>query len=257
MKRCAIVIFVLLFSLVAIAQDKKISFGFVGEPIIPTKLFRITKDVKTIADSVSMNQIVFTSTPRYGYAFGAIMKIDYSPRLSFETGINYLVRNYKMEVEEPGYHISLSFNEDSYEIPLTVKYFLRLADRLYLSNAVGVSLIMIPGSVMTKVVNGAENSEDYYIFEQHSYIMRTMMPAFKGGFGLNYRTENSGQLYLETYYRLFSTYYDTRLLYYNAATRTDQINVKIKSIGDYFGFSLKYTFPPSDFIKRTKKQQKK
>nr|HPK05559.1 hypothetical protein [Bacteroidales bacterium] len=77
MKRCATVIFVLLFSLVAIAQDKKISFGFVAEPIIPTKLFRITKDVKTITDSASMNQIVFTSTPRYGYAFGSIMKIDY------------------------------------------------------------------------------------------------------------------------------------------------------------------------------------
>lgn len=237
------------------AQNTKVSFGFMAEPIVPTKLFRITSDVRTISDTNSLNEIIFTSTPRYGYAFGAVMKFDFTARFSFETGINYLVRNYKMEVQEPGYHILFDFNEDSYEIPLTAKYFLRLGKNLYLSNAVGLSMIMIPGSLQTKVVHGAENAPDHYRFQQHSFIMKTMVPAFKGGFGLNYRTEDKGQFYFETNYRLFSVFYDTRLEYFNAATQSDQVNIKIKSIGDYFGFSLKYTFPPTDIKVRQKKKK--
>lgn len=255
MKRFLIAGCIYFFCLAATAQDKKVSFGFVAEPIIPTKLFRITSDVRTMLDTISRNEITFTSTPRYGYAFGAILKFDFPPHFSFETGINYLVRNYKMEVQEPDYQISMDFNEDSYEIPLSAKYFLRLGNKLYLSNAVGLSIIMIPGSLQKKVVQGAENDPNHYRFEQHSFIVTTIVPAFKGGFGLNYRTEEKGQFYLETNYRLFSTFYDTRLLYFNAATRTDQMNIKIKSIGDYFGFSLKYTFPPTDVKVRKKKKK--
>lgn len=255
LKKFLIVSLMVFYGLAADAQERKVSFGFVAEPIIPTRLFRITTDVTNVMDSISGNQITFSSTPRYGYAFGTILKFDFSPNFSFETGINYLVRSYKIEVNEPDYNIALKFNEDSYEIPLTAKYFIRLGENLYLGNSAGLSMIFIPGSLQTKAVKGAESDPDHYRFEQHSYIRRTMVPAFKGGFGLNYRFEDQSQLYLETHYRLFSVFYDTRLLYFNASTRTNLHNIRIKSIGDYFGFSLKYTLKPSDLKKRVKKSK--
>jgi hypothetical protein len=199
-----------------------------------------------------VDDVLFTSTPKPGYAFGGILKFDYSERLSFETGINYLVRNYEMTAEENSEVISLRFMEDSYEIPLVMKYFIRLGPRLYLSNSAGMSLLFIPGSIETKVQRGAEFDDDYLLFRQESLIRRTMVPAFKGGFGLNYRTADKGSFYFETHYRLFSVFYDTRLYYFNAASGTDLIHISIKPIGDYFGFSLRYTFPPSELLRRKK-----
>lgn len=252
LRKLLITSLVVICGLATNAQERKVSFGFQAEPIIPTRLFRITTDVTNVLDSISGNEVSFSSTPRYGYAFGAILKFDFSQNFSFETGINYLVRSYKIEVNEPGYKVALKFNEDSYEIPLTAKYFIRLGENLYLGNSAGLSMIFIPGSLQTKAVKGAESDPDHYRFEQHSYIRRTMVPAFKGGFGLNFRFEDQSQLYLETHYRLFSVFYDTRLLYFNASTRTNQQNIRIKSIGDYFGFSIKYTLPPTQMIARKK-----
>jgi hypothetical protein len=256
MKRLTVVIITLLISGILTAQERKVSFGFVLEPIIPTKLFRITTDESNVFDSLSGNNVLFTSSPRYGYAFGAILKFDFTQRLSAETGINYLVRHYSMTVQEGDERFSLKFMEDSYEIPLTLKYFIRLGDRLYLGNSAGASLMFIPGSIETKTSRGAEFDPDYALFRQQSLIRRTMVPAFKGGFGLNYRTESSGEFFFETHYRLFSVFYDTRLTYFNARTKTDLVNVRIKSIGDYFGFSIRYTFPSSTLIQRDKSKKK-
>jgi len=254
MKHFKIFFMALLLSSGLLAQDRHVSFGFLVEPIIPTRLLRITDDVTRIFDTIAGNDVVFTSSPRFGYAFGAILKFDFTPRLSAETGINYLVRHYEMTSEEGIERFSMRFMEDSYEIPLTMKYFIRLGTRLYLSNAAGVSLMFIPGSVETSTGRGAEFDDDFLLFGQHSYIRRTMVPAFKGGFGLNYRTENMGEFYFETYYRLFSVFYDTRITYYNALSGTDLVNINIKSIGDYFGFSIKYTFPATRLISREKKK---
>jgi hypothetical protein len=238
-----------LFSCTALAQERQVAFGVLVEPIIPSSLFRISTDIKRVDD------VLFTSTPKPGYAFGGILKFDYSERLSFETGINYLVRNYNMTAAENEDIMSLDFKEDSYEIPLTVKYFVRLGPQLYLSNSAGLSLLFIPGSIESKVQRGVEFDDDYMFFRQESLIKRTMVPAFKGGFGLQYRTNDHGSFYFETYYRLFSVYYDTRLSYFNATTNVDLINIGINSIGDYFGFSIRYTFPPSDLIRRKKKNE--
>ncbi len=253
MKQLGFIIIFLLTCSIASAQETRVSFGFLAEPIIPTRLFRITDDVARISDVTSGNDVIFTSSPRFGYAFGTILKFDFTPRLSAETGINYLVRHYEMSSEEGIESFSLRFMEDSYEVPLTMKYFIRLGTRLYLSNAAGVSLMFIPGSIEAQTGRGIATDPDYLFFRQHSFIRRTMLPAFKGGFGLNYRTEDIGEFYFETYYRLFSVFYDTRLTYYNALTGTDLVNVNIRSIGDYFGFSIKYTFPSSKLIRREKK----
>lgn len=247
MMRVFYLFFALLFSCTAFAQERQVSFGALVEPIIPSSLFRISTDVKRI------DNVLFTSTPKPGYAFGGILKFDFTSRLSFETGINYLVRNYEMTAEETSNLMTLDFMEDSYEIPLTMKYFVRLGPQLYLSNSAGLSLLFIPGSIETKVQKGVEFNDDYMFFMQQSLIRRTMVPAFKGGFGLQYRTSEHGSFYFETYYRLFSVYYDTRLSYFNAATNVDLINIGINSIGDYFGFSIRYTFPPSDLIRRKNK----
>jgi len=249
MIRVFFIAIVFIFSYTALAQERQVAFGVLVEPIIPSSLFRISTDIKRV------DNVLFTSTPKPGYAFGGILKFDYSDRLSFETGINYLVRNYNMTAAENEDIMSLDFKEDSYEIPLTIKYFIRLGPRLYLSNSAGLSLLFIPGSIASKVERGVEFADDYMLFRQESFIKRTMVPAFKGGFGLNYRTADIGSFYFETYYRLFSVFYDTRLNYYNATTGVDLVNIGIDPIGDYFGFSIRYTFPPSDLIRRKKKNE--
>jgi len=249
MIRYSYIILFLFLPVLLFSQDKKVAFGFQIEPIIPSALFRIT------TDEVRVDDILFTSDPEPGVAFGAILSFNISPRFSLETGISQLSRKYRVSVFDDDLSESLQFSVLNFEMPLTMTYYVRLGRNIYMGHSAGVTAQFLPSHLKNNItVRDPSNGQELYAFQQVSLRKWFMMPAFKGGIGWEYRTPENGTFYIGPTYRLFSVLYNTELSYSRGNQPITQI--RIKPIGDYFGITIRYVFPSTDLLQREKNNDK-
>lgn len=217
------------------AQDRKVTFGLQIEPLIPSNLIR-SGEVQAFSQGVQ-----FDISPRPGYAYGAHLSFRLSEKMALETGINYLIRDYRITATEEDFQTDLQFTADNFEIPLTFNYFIRLGERLYIDQSLGFSFQFLPGEFQTRAYEEKPTGGYVYDFSQISIRNYWVMPVFRGGFGFEYRTENSGWFYVGPVYRLFSTLYQTRILYTHEPVNINDLTIDLK--GDYFSVVFRYIFP--------------
>ena len=88
--------------------------GFQLKPIFRNEFFNAGNV------SYSENNVLYTVDPRIGFAGGMIIRSDFGKRFSFETGINYVRRNYTLLVtdQDSSFNESMNFGVVEYEIPL-------------------------------------------------------------------------------------------------------------------------------------------
>jgi hypothetical protein len=245
MARIFIFILILGSAGITMAQERQVAFGLQIEPIIPSALFRIT------TDEVRAGDVLFATDPLPGFAYGAMLSFSFNNRFSIESGINYLSRDYKVSVYDGDFSSSLDFRVVNYEMPLNATYYVRLGPQLYMGHTAGLSLQFLPSNLRAARDERDADGNKIFSLEQVSRRKFWMMPAFKGGIGLEYRTENNGYFFIGPTYRLFTVLYRTQLFYFR--DQTDIQNVDIKPIGDYFGITLRYVFAPTDLIRRQEK----
>lgn len=211
------------------------TFGLQIEPLIPSGLIR-SSNVRAFEQGVE-----FSTDARPGYSYGAHIAFWLNDRMTIESGINHLIRDYRITAQEADFTAPLQWTADNFEIPLVFNYHIRLAERLYIDQSIGLSLQFLPGEFQSRIL--VEDEFDNRIYEMSQISVRNywVMPAFRGGFGFEYRTENWGSFYVGPVYRLFSTLYYTRVLY----TRGDVniTNLDIRPTGDYFSVAFRYIFP--------------
>jgi hypothetical protein len=234
-KKSLLTLFTLLILLAASAQETKVTFGLQIEPLIPSGLIR-SSNVKAFAQGVE-----FSTDARPGYSYGAHIAFWLNERMSIESGINHLIRDYRITAQEPDFTLPLQWTADNFEIPFLFNYHIRLGERLYIDQSIGLSFQFLPGEFQSRIL--AEDEFDNRLYEMSQISVRNywVMPAFRGGFGFEYRTDNWGSFYVGPVYRLFSTLYFTRILY----TRGDVnvTNLDIRPTGDYFSVVFRYIFP--------------
>jgi len=136
-----LLILIIISNISAYSQEKVAGFGFFVEPIMPIEMFRITKN------EVDLGNIKFSSTPLIGFSIGTHITVNFTKNFSFETGINYVSRNFRVSVIEGELRDSLNFNADNFEIPFTMTYYVRLTDHLFMGHSLGVSLQMVPSNL--------------------------------------------------------------------------------------------------------------
>ena len=251
-------LFIILFILIGLfsnqkllAQKKWATFGIHFEPIVPVEMFRIR------TNNLTRDNVKFSSKPLSGYTLGTHLSVELTPHFSIETGINYVTRNFLVKVEDGVAIDSINFQADNFEIPFTITYYVRLAERLYMGQSLGTSLQLIPSNLYTR--NSVQNitGTTTYSFEQFSARKSTIVPTFKGAVGFEYRTKSNGYFYVGPVYHLFAELYSTNLNYYNASTSKSISKVNIKTVGDYFGIEIRYVFPPTALILSKKDKEKK
>lgn len=233
-KIAILLFFWMLFTSIA-AQDRKVTFGLQVEPLIPSSLIR-SGDVNSFSQGVEFN-----TSPRPGYAYGGHVSFRINQHMAIETGINYLIRDYRIKAREDNFEVDLQFTADNFEIPLTFNYFIRLGERLYIDQSLGFSFQFLPGEFQSRVYEENESGGYVYDFSQISIRNYWVMPVFRGGFGFEYRTDNSGWFYVGPVYRLFSTLYYTRILYTHPPANINNMTIDLK--GDYFSVVFRYVFP--------------
>lgn len=243
MNRIACILFILLISNTVLAEERKVAFGLQVEPIIPSALFRIT------TDEVRVGDVLFAAKPLPGFTYGAYLSINLNSRFSIETGINHLSRDYRISVADQDFNTSIQFRVVNFEMPLALTYYVRLGRQLYMGHTAGLSMQFLPSHLKSLTFEKDAAGDRIYSFEQISTRRYWMMPAFKGNIGLEFRTEDHGYFFIGPSYRLFTVLYRTQLYYFHGSNKVDIQNVEIKPIGDYFGITIRYVFPPSDLIR--------
>ncbi len=180
------------------AQKRVLTAGFQFKPIF-TSNFLNTGPINIDQDSVSFN-----IKQKFGYCLGMVVRYGVTKTVSFETGINYVKRNFDLNVTTDTVNESGDFGIVGYEIPLKGLVFIQLAKKLYMNGGAGISLDFYPSDISTQ--------GDYY---KHLGLRRRIMtPSYLANLGFEYRTEKSGYFYLgASFHRPFRDIFISYLQY--------------------------------------------
>lgn len=245
LKYSLILFVILLNSLIVNGQSNTVNFGFQIEPIIPNKLFRIEEQI------YNESGVNFSITPNPGVSYGGVVQFGLNKRFALETGMNYLRRSFTIAVDDNGFKKDLTFVADNFEVPLSIIYYIRLGEKLYMGHSVGISFQLLPSSLYSRDAGDLVMGNEEYELEQISMRRYWVVPAFKGSFGFEYRTEKKGYFFMGPVYHLFTPLYYSRVNY--SRNTTSVKGMKINAIGDYFGLVFRYSFPPSVLKKKEEK----
>jgi len=222
--------FYLIFLLIAnisIAQENKMDFGIQIRPIFKNEFFNSGNN------KFEKNRIDYEIIPTMGYSYGMVVRTGVTKKISLETGINYIRRNYLFNLNDldSSFSTTSSFGIIEYEIPLSLLIYIRLSDKIFMNNSAGLSLNMFKKSVIET------NSNLNYLFQRSSWII----PGIVANLGWEYRTTNFGSFYLGASYQFpFSKVITMYVDYYR--------NIGVESIETKIGlafitFDIKYFFP--------------
>ncbi len=220
-----IILFLVFFTLKAFSQQEP-RLGIAVKPIVPSALFN--NESLTIAK----NKVQFTVDPQVGYSAGVVLRKDLPSLLSFETGIYYVRRIYKLNItDSAGGSTENKFRFVNYEVPITGLIYIRLSENLYLNNTFGISLDFFPNSIFTE--------NEYY--QQRAERNYWVLPGLIADVGAEYRTEKSGNFYIGgSYHRMLLPMANTIVAYKNNGIEESVIT---PLSGHYFAFNIRYFFP--------------
>ncbi len=208
------------------AQENVITAGFQFKPIFSSKFFN------TGDESRQVNGIDFSVSPGSGYCLGMVIRKGFTPTLSLETGINYVRRNYKLNLKVDSLpEVNSGFKIIGYEIPVQGLVFIQLSDNIFMDVALGLSLDFYPSDILTL--------GDYW---GHSSDRNNWYSAgVLANVGWEYRTPKSGFFYLgASYHRPFEFIYRSFIRYPNSGVTNTETSFDLQ--GNYLTFDIRYFF---------------
>jgi len=228
--------FFLLLSKLVNSQDNVITVGVQYKPIFSSNFFNTGPEIATA------NGVNFEIAPKSGFCAGVIIRKGFTKTVSFESGINYVKRNFNLKITDSDFTGDSEFSIVGYEIPVLGLIFIQLSDQIFMDVALGLSLDFYASDVRTN---------DYY-FNHYSAYQSWFSPAVLANLGWEYRTEKSGYFYLgASYHRPFKSIYKSFVEY----TPKPEPDAIMDLQGNYLTMDVRYFFH-SDPQKRKKKTSK-
>lgn len=194
MQKFLLILFICAFSLVSFGQKRKKErfpsyFGVVASPVIPNNFIGAVHT--EMQDSTGSMTTDFHN--KWGFTFGATIRIGLSKTISIETGISQVRRIYNVGVSIPDSNIfdnqKLAFI--NYDVPINVLFYVPLSEKWFADASLGVSITHYPSDVQDSMQPAAKKA----IFIQGRRTASTYF-AFNAGAGFEYRTEKAGTFYL-------------------------------------------------------------
>lgn len=180
-----------------IGPKNKYEFGLQFKPIFTANFFGTGPIGQTIEGSS------LTQTQQFGNGIGALIRRNYKTNLAFETGIQFMRRNFIVDVDAPIVS-SDTFRIVGYEIPFNVLVFIQLNENIFMNVAGGLSLDMFPSDVSVENKLMFTYAGRYSIFNL----------GLNANVGFEYRTKNNGIFYLgSTFHRPFWNIYRSSVDY--------------------------------------------
>jgi hypothetical protein len=221
------------------AQQNTRTVGFQFKPIFNSRYLN-TGEIKEDTLGVS-----FSHLPKFGFCGGMVIRMGLTKRISLETGINYVRRDYEFSLSDSGLAEKKKFKTISYEIPVLGMVFIRLGEKLYMNTALGASLDIFPS-------NYNINSANY-----NNNILRDawVSAALLANLGFEYRTEKSGYFYVgASYHRPFNSIYIAKIEYKRT---TPFLSKEMSFSGNYLTLDLRYFFHEDPEKRKAKKRKQR
>jgi hypothetical protein len=215
---------------VSIAQKGLTSFGLQFKPIVPVSYFNAGP--VNLSDSIVNIEI----KQKLGYSMGMIIRHNITNLISFETGINYVRRNYTIAATSKVSTLNdrLEFGFVNYEIPLQALVYVQLSKSLFMNVSSGIGLNAYPSHVIS--------FGDNLLLEQLSLRGRIIGLSYLANIGFEYKAEKSGNFYLgASLVTPLSPITETQIKYeYQNANFTEFTSFLN---GNYITIDLRYFFP--------------
>lgn len=209
--------------------SREVKFGVQFKPILPINYFGAGPQT----DQDTIAAITVSSKP--GYNIGMVIRKDFSDLLSFETGINYIRRNFDIDAvdlsKDTGDYSDFGFV--SYQIPLQGLVYIRLSEQLFMNTSGGLGIDWYASHVQSVGQNA---------LLQHLSLRRYWMHfSILANVGFEWRTENSGGFYVgASFVNPIKKITDTRIDYYYGNTDKQRYDMELS--GTFITVDLRYFF---------------
>jgi len=245
MKFILSILFIVNFILPGFSQEGILSFGVQYKPIFSNRFFGAGESVGE-SDYFSASR-----TPKFGHSFGMQIRRGFTKMFSYETGINYVKRNYSITCldELNSKSAEFDFGLVGYEIPNQLLVYIRLGENFYMNTATGISLNWFASDV-------ASSSADVKFFQKTFINSGWIKVALIANLGFELRTEKKGIYYIGA--SLTNPFYDiaNTVVTYDENLSTPDKEILMDLRGGIFTVDFRYYFK-SDPIKKKVNEKKK
>lgn len=219
------------------AQERVSTVGVQLKPLFSSKFFGTGP--QTITDS----SFSYGLRPGPGYVMGMVIRKGYTPTLSLEFGLNYIVRNYDINASDGVETGSERMKIVGYELPISQLVFIRLSEKIYMNASAGFCINMFPSDVY-------EEQDNFFAFAGRNNIFT---PSLLANLGFEYRTDDKGYFYIGTSLnRQFNPIFGYSIDYVRNNTSVNSIITEIN--GTYLSLDFKYFFHEDPEKKGKKKK---
>ncbi len=215
------------------------TFGLQFKPIIPAAYFNAGDESANWQDGYSSELL-----PRFGQSLGMVVRYNFSNTFSLESGLNLVNRRYNFTLKNSSISLDdyTKFTLRSYEFPIQLLSYVRIAKQYYLNASFGNSYNVFPSDI----ISFGENNPFYFLSTSRRKKMQT---AFIANLGVECRTEKKGMFYFGASFhrpwnntaRSFPEYDDgTNAFNTEAPSAEDSKHLNIS--GNYFTLDIRYFF---------------
>jgi len=200
---------------------QQMNFGFNVSPVIPVK-WLMNKDIIETNDSAT-----YSLSQKTSYLLGMQVRYDYMKHYSFETGINFIRRNYDATLLTESLDTTSRLKFIGYEVPVMGYLFVRLTKHIYMDNAYGFCFNVNPSDIAIK----------------HYYVQRWWWfhVSFVTNVGWEIRTSRAGYYYIGLLYQYHIK--DMLKVGYYEGSSIGQPDIRLDVSGNYLAVNIKYYFP--------------
>jgi hypothetical protein len=230
----------MLLSSMVWAQKDITTVGFQIKPTFTSSF------IGTGPQNISDSSFNYSIKPGTGYVAGMIIRKGYTPSLSIEFGLNYVVRNTSISASYGTASASNKLRIVGYEIPFSQLIFIRLSNIIYMNAGAGACLNMFPSDVFKR-------DSTFSTYGSRSMLFN---PSLLANIGFEFRTYESGYFYIgASLNRPFSEIYQFKFNYLNQGILQNAAYGNLN--GAYLALDFKYFFheDPEKKKKRLEKKQ--
>jgi hypothetical protein len=237
------IVLILFLSKEVFAQQGVTTFGMQIKPIVPVGYFGTGATVQ------QDGRFTLTTKQNIGVCYGMVVRQGITKSISFESGINYIKRNYNLhlEIADTNFFDKSNFGIVSYEIPLQGLVYIRLSENLFINSSTGISFNFFASSVQSL----GENK----MMQHLSLLRRRSGLSYLANLGFEYRTEKSGYIYLGSSLHLpFNPITRYTNVSYEDRRRNDLVYFKEELRGSFLTLDIRYFFHEDPAKKKVKKK---
>lgn len=225
------------------AQLGVTTFGIQAKPVIPFGFF---EPVTRLEQGTLHAQVELQG----GFAFGMVVRTGLSRSISLEAGMDQITRRYQVDLanDTNGYAGGTELRFVGYELPVTCLVYIRLGERTWMNNALGLSADFYPSDA----VRNFDGNQVYW------YRRNWAQLGVVGNIGVEYRTVKSGYFYLGgTFHRPFGDMALAEVVWTDAYQNFRPYSMTEFLNGSYLTVDLRYFFHENPDKARVRRSQGK